>query len=736
MNFFWEGKKKHPINADTIKGGKLDGGHNVFDVKSRNDAAYIVWLRQYLAPEEKRPLWAFLADTIFALHARQKDAKKLPLEARFNPFTQDWKPNKNKLPFILKQVLRVATQYQLVLDAPFIPEAVRVQLPAWSHIARSDPERARQMIKTANCLRNNHEAYTVEALQEICEQTREDHVRRANCGCEDCTHDREDGCKAPYLCQELANDVLARTTGKWNVDVGQYEYDTPLARDLGPASEEAVRQNKPVIFNPVQLDSEVLSQYFRIFTKHLAITRAPAEEIVRREAGIREGVPEKKETLIAYACGSTLHGRTAEAQGGYAVHFPDGGADDETGPCTGEQHSEERSAATAILRAALAVPLNRNMEIRTNSKRAVQRLTTKLKSHEDLGWSDVGPNASVYRRTVAALRRRTGELSLTYAARSVRDTALAETVHSAREAARERARDTAQDRARETREAKRLTPFDAPGAALATMTQRKANSIIKQIRAEQKRPRRKTTANLAGVRDAAGAAGAPRPTDDQIWQSLRNKDVSRNIRNFMWKGIHGGHKIGDYFNNMPSPWKEYAQCTRCGEEESMEHIMLRCTDPARRKIWGLAKRMLSAKKAWRPPKIGDIWGCALGEFRDAEGKRRIGAERAYRIIMSESAFLIWKMRCERRIQHEDDPEWRIPTTEIVARWYNTINKRIAMDRLLTNTNLFKRKAIKKETVKETWRGMLEQVKDLPNDWTKHPGVLVGIGTSLTRRGQG
>ncbi|KZV97499.1 hypothetical protein EXIGLDRAFT_607905, partial [Exidia glandulosa HHB12029] len=99
-----------------------------------------------------------------------------------------------------------------------------------------------------------------------------------------------------------------------------------------------------------------------------------------------------------------------------------------------------------------------------------------------------------------------------------------------------------------------------------------------------------------------------------------------------------------------------------------------------------------------------------------------------RIIISESAFLIWKIRCERRIQHEDDVDWTLSQAEIANRWQAIINMRISTDRLLTHKSRHKRGALGTQTVLHTWRGLLENEESLPKDWIRRPGCLVGIGT--------
>ncbi|EJD54001.1 hypothetical protein AURDEDRAFT_53391 [Auricularia subglabra TFB-10046 SS5] len=139
---------------------------------------------------------------------------------------------------------------------------------------------------------------------------------------------------------------------------------------------------------------------------------------------------------------------------------------------------------------------------------------------------------------------------------------------------------------------------------------------------------------------------------------------------------------------------------------------------------------------WEKPGIGLIWGCALAEPRGVLGQKDAGAERAYRIVVSESAFLAWKIRCEKRIEHADDEDWAPSGAEVKSRWFNVINTRIAHDRLLTNRYRYGRKAYRTDTVLETWEDLIEGIGELTADILRQPGVLVGTGTARHVRGIG
>ncbi|EJD39122.1 hypothetical protein AURDEDRAFT_24442, partial [Auricularia subglabra TFB-10046 SS5] len=214
--------------------------------------------------------------------------------------------------------------------------------------------------------------------------------------------------------------------------------------------------------------------------------------------------------------------------------------------------------------------------------------------------------------------------------------------------------------------------------------------------------RRATTAGLLQVKQSLRRLNGSTPTEDQIWRATRNRDISRNVQNFLWKGIHGAHKVGAYFRGMPEPWASYEKCPSCGVEESMEHIILSCADSSQNVIWELAEEFLEDRIQWSKPEIGTIWGCALAKPKNNWGQIDPGAEHAYRIVVSESAFLAWKVRCEKRIEHEDEPDWAPSPAEVKRRWYDVINKSIANDRLLTNKRRYGRQAIRSGTVLETW----------------------------------
>ncbi|KAJ7895554.1 hypothetical protein B0H14DRAFT_2680816 [Mycena olivaceomarginata] len=114
--------------------------------------------------------------------------------------------------------------------------------------------------------------------------------------------------------------------------------------------------------------------------------------------------------------------------------------------------------------------------------------------------------------------------------------------------------------------------------------------------------------------------------------------------------------------------------------------------------------------------FGEILACGVIK------KKSRGKSCLYRILLSESAYLIWKLRCERVIGGKPGAS----DQEIENRWQWTINNRLEIDRLLTNTKWGKH-TIQKLLVLQTWCNTLANEDRLPEDWTRKAGVLAGEG---------
>ncbi|KAJ7149881.1 hypothetical protein C8R43DRAFT_1192432, partial [Mycena crocata] len=261
-----------------------------------------------------------------------------------------------------------------------------------------------------------------------------------------------------------------------------------------------------------------------------------------------------------------------------------------------------------------------------------------------------------------------------------------------------------------------------PGAKLRIMSQSLAYKIIKQKKmstpAYQKAlNRRATRQNMAYVKGAAAGPEGESPPESRVWNSIRHKDLPRNIRYFLWMLIHDGYKVGNHWTKIPG-FEHQGVCQKCGVTETMEHILTKCEARGQGLIWKMTSELWKKKTgAELRPTVGEIMACGTIQRGDA------GTSRLFRILVSESAHLIWKLRNERVIQEKGEA----PGQEIRNRWLRSINNRIAHDRALTNREKYGKKGIDKKLVQRTWTKVIENESKLPLEWMRDTEVLVGIG---------
>jgi ribonuclease HI len=84
--------------------------------------------------------------------------------------------------------------------------------------------------------------------------------------------------------------------------------------------------------------------------------------------------------------------------------------------------------------------------------------------------------------------------------------------------------------------------------------------------------------------------------------------------------------------------------------EDLAHILVGCRSPGQEIIWEAGRSLwLEKETQWPAVSLGTILSCGLADFRDERKKQKHGTQQLYRILMSESAYLIWKLRNDRVI---------------------------------------------------------------------------------------
>ncbi|KAF9536237.1 hypothetical protein CPC08DRAFT_652222, partial [Agrocybe pediades] len=130
--YIWADKTMSPVNAETLYAPIEEGGRKVLDLKSRNQAIDIMWLKKYLNFGPDRPLWAQVTDAILAEKIPHAE-RTVPRSIRVNIYLQSWQTYQSarKVPRSARQILQTAKKYGLRLESFAIANEVLESLPIW-----------------------------------------------------------------------------------------------------------------------------------------------------------------------------------------------------------------------------------------------------------------------------------------------------------------------------------------------------------------------------------------------------------------------------------------------------------------------------------------------------------------------------------------------------------------------------------------------------------------------------
>ncbi len=683
------------------------GGLGVLDLESRSKAIDIMWLKSYLDFSVNRPLWAFLADDIFATRV-PKDVLPKQISLRSNCFLQRWKPRARGFSAELMGMVSVAKEFGLRLEGLAFSRNIIRSMPMWNHVYADRIRLSRLSVpsKTISCLQEKHKARSVgdfETLAVLCQSSA--HAPSATCKCADCVSQKEvSQCVFPHLCCTRAREMIKTLPDKWNPSTVQPEdYEVEALRSL----ENEVLSKDLIPFDRRITTHGDLGQAFRIFTD--------ANPVFNES--IPMALTETGQTIVVATDGSCLNNGAMNAQAGAGVYYSANCTMNTSIrlPINIDQSNQTGEMAAALVAATLTGPASR-MVIETDSLTTLDSLTKWKTRNEDTGYIR-SKNPLLTKATIARLRMRKAHTMLRWVK--------GHNGHHGNEAA---------DRLAALGAEKPLgdaLPLDIPpaysvsGAKLQSITQKLAYRAIRSIKDNGTIPRPRAEANMdriiCGIEFAYGEKAKPA----KVWSSLRSKHVSRSASQFMWMALHDGYMLGSHWlrPNMSEELRARAVCGSCDELETMTHIVLECEAQGQETIWKLLKRIWSLTgQAWNPPSWGTTFGAACAVIKSSSGQRRPAKESLWTILCTEALHLIWKLRCERVIQNEGA---NFSETEITNRLYACLNTRLDLDRR-TAAMACGKKSLKPVEVEKIWLPILEGKDNLPPNWVVNGGVLVGI----------
>ncbi|KIJ43848.1 hypothetical protein M422DRAFT_169184, partial [Sphaerobolus stellatus SS14] len=160
----------------------------------------------------------------------------------------------------------------------------------------------------------------------------------------------------------------------------------------------------------------------------------------------------------------------------------------------------------------------------------------------------------------------------------------------------------------------------------------------------------------------------------------------------------------------------------------LDHILTKCKAPGQELIWKLTEILWNkTSKPWPDISIGVILGCGLSNYTVGNGVLDTGLNRLFLIIVSEAAYLIWKIRCEWKIKHEGRLDKCPSAPEVTSKWRSVMSKQIQFKIIASNSGRFRNKAIPFKLVEKTWGKLLNTANLRGLRMRDITRFLVGIG---------
>ena len=522
----------------------------------------------------------------------------------------------------------------------------------------------------SKCLLNTHETTKVADLIQMSARLRNmpsnpPHLNGLQCICRDCVRDRRKGCRNPHACATEARIRIENIAPKLNpIHPGDNHDNLSLTRTRKQSNENAKQTHGAIIFDPTITCKNDLSECFRIFTNPTQITNIPAKRLQARGTVLRN------QQIEVYTDGPCYENGKANAQCGSGIWFGPNQERNRAIRIPGEAQSNQVGEIAAIIVTAEMIPQSWLLKIHMDSQYVIDGLTTHLKDWEDNGWIGI-KNVPLFKKAAYLLKRQSAPTLLKW----VKGHSGVEGNEGSDQLAKEGAEKEAPD------ELNLEIPkeFDLQGAKLVTLTQAIAYKGILEKKGPYIRPA--TSNNLETARLAIAEYMQKLETDETIWHGLQKPTIRIKIRQFLYKAMHETQKIGNFWSHIPG-YEERQNCPTCQVPESMTHILIHCRATPVRAIWSLAREHWPHENLqWPNITLGMILGCGsivkishpeLNNEENEENRGRrseSGAVRLLQILITESAHLVWVLRCERVIQQKNHT-----MSEIKNRWVTNINK--------------------------------------------------------------
>ena len=307
--FSWE-KKVSSMKIEDLAKEIEKGGRKVMDIKTRNEAIGLMWIKDYLRMGKDRPKWAYMMDEIFR-SIRPKGAKEKPEEiADWNPFTQDWQPKlrDKHIPKRVQQALSLARKHGVTLETPKPDNETRLNMPIWLHRKVSRDAARLYKKNEAKCLKTKHKTHYVAQLVALLDSTPPDHQNHNFCQCILCREMSAIGCTHPNGCLEMAKSLINAIIITWR----PLEHTEQNGRPQSAPVTITLEENEVVVDNSAKPTD--LENSFRIFTNQNSVIEVDVHDNYTPQTS-------NEEETVVYTDGSCTGNGTAEARAGSGIWF-------------------------------------------------------------------------------------------------------------------------------------------------------------------------------------------------------------------------------------------------------------------------------------------------------------------------------------------------------------------------------------------------------------------------------
>ena len=502
-----------------------EGGLNLLDIRARNEAIEIIWLKAYLNMTPDRPTWAKVTDIIL-------DAAAPPgynAQARINTFLQTWRTPRHraratKINKDTTRMLEAAKKHNVNFMTIKLSQELKKQLPAWFQI---EADHWAINNKPAKCLLQKHRVRTIADLMKISARIRENtnqpgHRPTNYCNCPACVEDHRKDCTHPHDCAKEALARINKTTPKLNpLHIGNRPDNLSLTKRRKEQNQTAKKENGSITFDPSITTKDDLSECFRVFTDPQRKTRHPAQRLQNNRADQRHN------EIQVYTDGSCMNNGKENARSGGGIWF---GQDDPRNKAIrvpGKEQSNQIGEIAAVVAMLQDTPHFIPLEIVSDSMYVIDGLTTNLQKWEDKGWIGI-QNAPWFRKAAFLLRRRSTRTTFRWIKAHRGTLGNEESDRLAKEGAEKDEPDQLD---------LGIPPeFDLQGAKLRTIDQSTAyKGIIEQ---RPRPPRPDSIEYIQETRSAIEEINETQETTATIWISIKRKILRPRVQQFIYKTIH------------------------------------------------------------------------------------------------------------------------------------------------------------------------------------------------------